>query len=77
MTQEITGYRNLSPEEVAKVNEIKALAEQVGNVVEGMKTAIALPGGMEPDERWVAIGEMQLQQGFMALVRSITRPTTF
>ena len=29
------------------------------------------------DQRWVSVGATDLQQGFMALVRSIAQPTTF
>jgi hypothetical protein len=31
----------------------------------------------EIDKRWLAIAKTDLQKGFMALVRSIAKPTTF
>lgn len=67
----IKGYRDLSPEEIALMNEGKALAEQVGVFVEKLR---AHP---DTDKRWVAIGQTQLQQGFMAAIRGVARPTTF
>ena len=70
--EKITGYRNLTPNEIALINEVKALAELCGEMVERLKASeLAL------DNRWVAIGNTDLQTGFMALVRSISRPTTF
>lgn len=83
----ITGYRQLSEQEVALMNEAKALAEQVGEFVKRLREhppaalvdpAAAMPNGKVPiDQRWVHIGATQLQQGFMALTRAIAQPTTF
>ena len=71
---DITGYRTLSDAEVAAINEIKALAEQVGALVDSLGNRPVL----NPlDKRWLAIGKTELQQGFMALTRSIAQPTTF
>ncbi len=70
--QHIKGYRDLSEGEIAAMNEVKALAEQVGALVQKMRET------SEPlDQRWVSIGATELQQGFMALVRAIAKPTTF
>lgn len=83
----ITGYRQLSQEEVDLMNEAKALAEQCGAFIqklrhhppEGLVDRTAeMPNGKVPiDQRWVHIGTTQLQQGFMALTRAIAQPTTF
>lgn len=67
----ITGYRDLSEQEVAAMNEGKALAETVGAWIDRL---LADPA---TDKRWVAIGKTQLQQGFMAALRGIAQPTTF
>lgn len=70
--QHIKGYRDLTEGEIAAMNEVKALAEEVGRLVQKMRETT------EPlDQRWVSIGATELQQGFMALVRAIARPTTF
>jgi hypothetical protein len=70
----LDGYRQLSPDEVALANRVKALAAQVGHLV-GELQAKAETHGLDP--RWVAEGRTDLQKGFMSLVRAITRPTTF
>lgn len=89
----ITGYRQLRDEEVALMNEAKALAEEVGRFVAKLRgyPTTQLDGvprmhetlGGEPkalpslDQRWVSIGATDIQKGFMALSRAIAQPTTF
>lgn len=71
----ITGYRQLSTEEVMLMNEGKQLAEQVGQFItklQGFKN-----DELVIDQRWIALGKTQLQQGFMAVIRGIAQPTTF
>lgn len=82
--QHIKGYRDLSPIEIQLMNEIKAKAEEVGELVSKLKTlhyttdpASVTVTNDRPDQRWVAIGATDLQTGFMALVRSVAKPTTF
>lgn len=70
----IKGYRDLSQDEIDLMNEGKALAEQVGAWIDKLQSG--RPEG-NPDPRWLAIGRTQLQQGFMAAIRSIAKPTTF
>ncbi len=67
----IKGYRDLSADEIALMNEAKELAETVGALAD----KIAAHGN--PDPRWFAIGRTDLQKGFMGLIRSIAKPTTF
>ena len=67
----ITGYRDLSEGEIAAMNNIKAKAIEIGELVK------ALEQNAWADKRWVAIGKTDLQTGFMALVRSIAKPETF
>lgn len=69
--QKITGYRDLSQEEIDLMNEGKALAQQCGAFVDKLR---AMPSN---DQRWVSIGQTHLQQGFMAAIRSVAKPTTF
>lgn len=69
--KKITGYRDLSQEEIDLMNDVKALAEQVGAKVEEV---LALE---EADKRWANIAKTDLQKGFMSLVRAIAKPTTF
>lgn len=67
----IQGYRTLTVEEVAQVNAVKTLAHEVGMKIEAMQQV------PDYDQRWVAIAKTQLQQGFMALTRAITKPEWF
>ena len=67
----IKGYRDLSQEDLNAINVIKQHATRIGDLVTSLKTT---PGF---DQRWVSIGAMELQQGFMALTRAVAQPTTF
>jgi len=69
--REIKGYRELNAEEIALMNEIKAYGVELGALVEKLRVR----GGVDP--RWVSIGETHLQQGLMALTRSVAKPTFF
>ncbi|ENL6659401.1 MULTISPECIES: hypothetical protein [Klebsiella] len=74
----IKGYRDLSAEEIALMNEGKDLAQKVGAFVEKLEAAeFAQTSDQTPDKRWLAIGKTDLQKGFMAVIRSIAKPTTF
>lgn len=67
----ITGYRQLTEAEAILMNEGKALAEQCGAYIERLRS------NKDIDARWLAVGTTDLQKGFMALIRSIAKPTTF
>ena len=82
----ITGYRQLTEEEVALMNEGKALAEQCGAYIDKLRNRdaeIAMPmqgitdAPRKLDQRWISIGATDLQRGFMAVIRGIAQPTTF
>lgn len=78
----IQGYRQLTLEEIAVVNEIKALGEKAGELVSNLSRKDwyderKLPTKEVIDQRWVLIGRTHLQEGFMALVRAVTKPTNF
>lgn len=76
--RKITGYRELSQDEIDLMNEGKALAEQCGAFVDKlMKADFAKTSDQDPDLRWASIGRTHLQEGFMAVIRSIAKPTTF
>lgn len=76
----VKGYRKLSKLELELVNKVKDHAELTRELITELKR-VETPkmGGMGFlfDTHWVGIGEIHLQQGFMALVRAITRPETF
>jgi hypothetical protein len=83
----ITGYRQLTEEEVALMNEGKALAEQCGEYISRLRGYIpkntsgpdplAFKPGATLDQRWISIGATDLQRGFMAVIRGIAQPTSF
>lgn len=82
----ITGYRQLSEVESALMNEAKAIAEQCGAFVEKLRAMpatgkdgvpIVVDGQPSIDHRWINIGATQLQQGWMAVIRSIAQSSTF
>lgn len=76
--KKITGYRDLSQAEIDLMNEGKALAQQVGEFIEKLdKAEFAETIEQVPDGRWLSIGKTDLQKGFMAVIRSIAKPTTF
>ena len=70
----ITGYRDLSKEEIDLMNEVKTKGAQVGELVKKLQ---ALSENDPEAGRWVEIAKMDLQKGFMALTRSIAKPTFF
>jgi hypothetical protein len=65
---DITGYRELSQEEVDLVNVIKAAEVEVGKLWKMVSNTSGL------DYRWLAIAKTHFQEGFTALVRAVTKP---
>lgn len=72
--KKITGYRDLSEQEIALMNEGKALAEQCRAFLEKIDQGNIVP---PVDKRWLSISRTHLQEGFMAVIRAIAQPTTF
>jgi hypothetical protein len=69
--KKISGYRDLSAEEILLMNGTKDIASEVGDLIE------MLEANSDLDQRAVALAKTNLQQGFMWAVRSIAQPTTF
>ena len=67
----ITGYRDLTDQEVQQINDVKDLAQDIERLLQLLESL----GNV--DKRWLAIGRTDLQKGFMAVVRAIAKPTTF
>jgi hypothetical protein len=67
----ISGYRDLSQNEIDLMNKIKAKGSELGELVAELRAAQGL------DQRWISIGATDLQTGIMALVRGVAQPTTF
>jgi beta-mannanase len=65
----ISGYRELTADEIDTVNIIKEWEENLGifwRQVMEMETT---------DKRWASIAKTGFEEAFMAFVRSVTRPT--
>lgn len=69
--KKITGYRDLSQQEIDLMNEAKELAEKCGQLI------TKIEGIHGVDARCVALGKTNLQQGFMWTIRGVAKPTTF
>lgn len=67
----IKGYRELSNDEIVLINQLKSLAEVVGEKVDEIHNMA------DSDKRWAAIARTDLQTGFMALIRAVAKPETF
>lgn len=70
--RKIKGYRELGQEEIDLMNEIKQQGIALGELVDKLRD-----DDTNVDMRWVAIGQTQLQQGLMALTRSVAKPDFF
>ena len=69
--QKITGYRELSANEVKMINQVKAKANEVRSLIFEIEKSVGT------DIRWLDIAETDLQKGFMSLVRAIAQPDSF
>lgn len=72
----ILGYRELSQGQIDLMNEIKSMGIELEALVTKLRNANFLETD-PPDPRWVSVGATHLQQGLMALTRSVARPTFF
>lgn len=64
----VEGYKPQSTEKVDLVNDNKRLEERVLRVLDELAKRDAI------DKRWLAIGRTHIEEGFMAINRSIFQP---
>jgi hypothetical protein len=64
----VSGYRAQQQDAVDRVNANKLAEENILRLLDGYKQM------SEVDQRWLAIGRTHIEQGFMAINRSIFRP---
>lgn len=64
----LAGYRDLSEDEVDLVDRIKAAEAVIGGLWREVQ------GRPDTDKRMAAVAKTNLQDSFMWLVRSVTRP---
>lgn len=75
--KKIKGYRDLTQDEIDLMNEIKEQGQKLESLVSKLEASNAITGNHAIDMRWAQIGKTHLQQGIMALVRSVARPESF
>ena len=88
--RKIKGYRELSQAEIDLMNEIKAKGVELGELCAKLEerlseqSAVAVHDEAEKHRivganpfRWLAIGRTHLQEGLMALTRSVAQPGFF
>lgn len=68
------GYRALSADDLALIHDVKEHGESLRELIARVEKHNN--AGSEA-KRWASIARTHLQQGYMALVRSVTRPDTF
>lgn len=85
----IKGYRELSAEEIALMNEIKAKGEELRALLEMVAVHVdkQIMDSRDPDEvqrlaqttpgRWISMAKTDFQTGLMALTRAVAQPTSF
>lgn len=69
--QKISGYRELTQDEIDLMNLCKGLAAECGYLIDTMAAREGL------DQRSIALAKTNLQQGFMWMIRGVAQPTTF
>ncbi|PLR30182.1 hypothetical protein CYR55_22400 [Chimaeribacter californicus] len=69
----IKSHRELSAEEIALMNEGKALESSVLAFIDRLEEK-GKAGDVEIYGRWLAIGKTGIEQGFMAVIRAIAKP---
>lgn len=80
--RKITGYRELTQEEIDLVNEIKAQGESLNKLVEHIASMQSRYSSDCFDEwheanQWLYEGKLSLKKGLMFLTRAVARPTSF
>lgn len=66
---EIIGYKSLSDKQVEEINNLKYMEEKI------LRHLCDLVGNeFYIDKRWLSIAKTNIEQGFMAAVRSIANP---
>lgn len=74
--KQITGYRDLPQHDLDLVNEIKAVEVELARLWQKVQSRqFMVAEEPQVDRRWLAVARTHFQEGFSALVRSVTRPT--
>lgn len=68
---QVKGYRQLTPEQVAGMNEVKTLEQGVSYLVRDL---LADPTASPEVKRWASIARTHLETGFMFLCKAVAQP---
>lgn len=66
--EQISGYRDLTQDEIDAMNIVKDAEKDLGEV---WRQTVAIEG---VDKHWAAVAKTHFEEGFSALVRSIAKP---
>ena len=69
--RKIKGYKELTQEQIDLMNKIKIEGINIQKIINTLSSSDSI------DKRWLAIGKTNLQQGLMAVTRSISKPDFF
>ena len=69
--EKIIGYRDLSIEEIALINQIKLKGQGLKHLVLQLRRTKGI------SQSWVSIGIRDLQTGLMALTCAVAKPDSF
>jgi cytochrome c-type biogenesis protein CcmH/NrfG len=64
----VAGYRPQTGDAVAKVNASKEIEERILRMLDELKQ------DPDVDQRWLQVGRTAIEQGFMAVNRSVFKP---
>ena len=81
----IKGYRDLSPEEVALINEVKLEGARTGELIDRIPDRLRIQcrepgadlGRLNEALRAASLAKTNIQQGFMWLIRGVAQPESF
>jgi hypothetical protein len=59
------------------INKINKKGAELGDLIDELSEFLLSQNDNQCDGRWVSVGQIHLQQGIMALVRAVARPTGF
>jgi len=69
----ISGYRDLSEDEIALMNRVKAKEAEMVDLLAEVEDATRAAGDHEAG-RWASLARTHLETGFMFAVKAIARP---
>lgn len=72
--KKISGYRDLTQDEINAANCIKTFEADLGVLLENVDN-VAIAAGDGEARRWVSIARTHLETGMMFAIKAVTRPT--